>query len=64
MAPEPSVLAESTTKISSAHAIEARQRGRLAASLRMGMRMERGTLFNERKVPVSGVGYSQLTVGE
>ena len=43
-ATEPSVLPESTTKTSSAQAMEARQRGRLAASLRIGTRTETGTL--------------------
>src|SRR4051794_33023886 len=40
---EPSVLCESTTKISSAHAIEERQRGRFSASFRIGTINETGT---------------------
>jgi hypothetical protein len=41
---EPSVLWESTTKISSAHFTQSRQRGRFAASFLIGMMMETGTL--------------------
>src|SRR5438093_12532982 len=40
---EPSVLWESTTRISSAHFTESRQRGRLAASFLIGMMTETGT---------------------
>ena len=43
-----SVLWESTTKISSAHATEARQRGRLAASFLMGMMTVSGTFMGGR----------------
>src|ERR1700686_836618 len=40
-----SVLCESTTKISSAHFTQSRQRGRFAASSRTGTMMETGTVF-------------------
>src|SRR5947209_2116533 len=41
---ESSVLCESTTKISSAHCTDPRQRGRFADSLRIGTMTETGTL--------------------
>src|SRR5207249_5198218 len=40
---EPSVLWESTTKISSTHFTQSRQRGRFAASFLIGMMTETGT---------------------
>src|SRR5256885_3782912 len=41
---EPSALCESTTKISSAHFTQSRQRGRLPASFLIGIRTDTGTL--------------------
>src|SRR5690242_3582046 len=43
---EPSVLCESTTKTSSAHAMASRQRGKFAASFLIGTRIEIGTFMN------------------
>jgi len=51
-----SVLCESTTTISSAQATEARQRGRLAASFLIGIRMETGTRAMGGGVAAAGVG--------